>query len=108
MALRIVSWRGNENRVSPPQPPSSASAVSVVAIDTIPAPQKPPMMSQAGTEAPVPQSSGLEADPTGIPAAGVANLTTDDSTPRHGTYFFRDGNITFLVRKMLQCVRLSR
>ena len=97
MALRIVSWRGNENRVSPPQPPSSASAASVVAIDSLPAPQKPPMMSQAGTEAPIP--GGLEADPTGVPAAGIANPTTDESTPRHDTYFFRDGNITFLVRK---------
>jgi hypothetical protein len=56
-------------------------------------------MSQDASEAPVTQPGGLEADPG---TSTGANPTIDDSYPRHDTYFFRDGNITFLVRKVLQ------
>jgi len=59
-------------------------------------------MSQATTEVPVTQACGLEADAAGLAGISVAaSPTTDDSFPRHDTYFFKDGNITFLVRKML-------
>ena len=102
MAPRIVSWRGSESRVSLSPPVSGVSAVSVVAIDSISVPQNPPTMSQATTEVPEPQPSGLEADAAGLAgSSAAASPTTDDSFPRHDTYFFKDGNITFLVRKML-------
>ena len=64
-------------------------------------------MSQAASEVPVAQPGGLEADPTAL-AAAAGNLTTDDSFPRHGIYFFRDGNITFLVRIMVYRMRPTR
>jgi hypothetical protein len=32
-----------------------------------------------------------------------ANPTVDDSFVRHDIYFFKDGNITFLVRDALYC-----
>ncbi|KAI0002244.1 hypothetical protein BJV74DRAFT_43321 [Russula compacta] len=105
MALRIVSWRGNEARVSQPPPVSSASAVSVVAIDSISSPQNQPTMSQTAPEAPEPRTAGLEAEPgtiSGISAG--AEPTTDDSFLRHDTYFFKDGNITFMVDGTLYCV----
>ena len=31
----------------------------------------------------------------------TAHSTTEDSFLRHDAYFFKDGNITFLVREML-------
>ena len=102
MAPRIVSWRGSETRLSPSLPVSGVSPVSVVAIDSISAPQNPPTMSQATTEVPVTQGGGLEVDTVGLAGiSATANSTMDDSFPRHDTYFFKDGNITFLVRKML-------
>lgn len=102
MARRIVSWRGSETRVSPSLPVSAVSPVSVVAIDSISAPQNPPTMSQATAEVPVTQAGGLEVDALGLAGiSATANLTTDDAFPRHDTYFFKDGNITFLVCKML-------
>ena len=59
-------------------------------------------MSQATTEVPVTQAGGLEADAAGLAGiSAAANPTTDDSFPRHDTYFCEDGNITFLVCKML-------
>jgi hypothetical protein len=59
-------------------------------------------MSQATAEVPVTQAGGLEVDALGLAGiSAAANSTTDDSFPQHDTYFFKDGNITFLVRKML-------
>ena len=108
MAPRLVPWRGHENRVSPNPPISSETAVSIsiIAIDSISAPQNPLSMSQATPEALAIQPGGPEADPT---APSGINPTTDaDSFPRHDTYFFRDGNITFLVRKCSTvCTRLA-
>jgi len=102
MAPRIVSWRGSETRVSPSLPVSGVSPVSVVAIDSISVPQNPPTMSQATAEVPVIQAGGLEVDTGGLAGiSATANSTTDDSFPRHDAYFFKDGNVTFLVRKML-------
>jgi len=60
-------------------------------------------MSQATLEAPGAQPTGPEADPAGLIAlsTGVVQATTDDSFLRHGTYYFKDGNIIFLVRGSL-------
>jgi hypothetical protein len=60
------------------------------------------MISQAALEAPPAQAAVVEAEPTSLPAVSAdAKPTTDDSFMRHVTYFFKDGNITFLVRVVL-------
>jgi hypothetical protein len=82
---RIVSWF-NEPRVSPSQ--SSASPVSVVSINSIISDTH--MMTTKATGV---QSAELSSEPT-----------ADDSFVRHNTYFFKDGNITFLVRNVLYCI----
>jgi hypothetical protein len=59
------------------------------------------MVSQVALEAPGSQPAVLEADPANLFAD--AKPTTDDSSLRHETYFFKDGNVTFLVRVALLC-----
>jgi hypothetical protein len=90
MALRILSYRGNETRASPSIPAASASAASVVPIDSLSPPQNLPAMSQATFEALGAQPTGPEADPAGLTGLSTGAVqTTDDSFLRHGTYFSR-------------------
>ena len=114
MAARTASWAGSKNRISPPLPVSRASSAPVVAIDRISSPQKkkknPPMVSQIALEAPEVQPTVLEAMSTSLTgvSADAKPITTNDSFPRHDTYFFNDGNITFLVRVAALCVPVTR
>lgn len=56
------------------------------------------MVSQITLEAPEVQPTVLEAMSTSLTGVSAdAKTTTKDSFPRHDTYFFKDGNITFLV-----------
>jgi hypothetical protein len=93
----MASSTPNESRVSPPQ---SASA-SVVAIDAVPPQKNPPMASQGALEAAGSQATALGAQPASLPGVSADATTTNDSFARHDTYYFRDGNITFLVRVAL-------
>jgi len=57
------------------------------------------MVSQITLEAPEAQPIVLEAMSTRLTGVSAdAKPTTNDSFVRHDTYFFKDGNITFLVR----------
>jgi hypothetical protein len=91
---RIVSWRINEPRVSPSQ--SSASPVSVVSINSIVSD-----MHIMTTEATGVQPVELGAKFTNLPRS--SDPAANASFVRHDTYFFKDGNITFLVRDALYC-----
>jgi hypothetical protein len=51
------------------------------------------------------QPAELGAKLTNLP--GNDNPTADDSFVRHDIYFFKDGNITFLVRDVLYCAHGS-
>ena len=99
MAARTASWASSKNRIPPPQLVSRAISAPVVAIDRI-SPQKiPPMVSQITLEPPTVQPTVLEAMSTSlIGVSADAKPSTNDSFLRHDTYFFKDGNITFLVR----------
>jgi hypothetical protein len=56
------------------------------------------MVSQITLGAPEAQSTALEAMSTSLTGVSAdAKPTTSDSFLRHDTYFFKDGNITFLV-----------
>ena len=94
MSRRIVSWWFSEPHVSPVQ--SRASAVSVVSINSIVSDTH--MMTAEATWV---QPAELGAKLTNLP--GSDNPTADNSFVRHKKYFFKDGNITFLVRGALYC-----
>jgi hypothetical protein len=80
MSRRIVSWWINEPRVSPAL--SSASAVvRDITADTI----------------------GVQLAELTALVHGSANPTSEESFVQHDIYFFKDGNITFLVRDSLYC-----
>jgi hypothetical protein len=106
---RTASWAGRKTRISPPLPVSRAISAPVVAIDRISSPQKiPPMVSQITLEAHEVQPTVLEAMSTSLTGVSAdAKPTTNDSFPRHDTYFFKDGNITFLVRVTALCVPVT-
>ncbi|KAI9465231.1 hypothetical protein BJY52DRAFT_1209647 [Lactarius psammicola] len=105
MAPRIVSWSDNEISISPV--PSSASIVSFDSTfsDTYP---NHSLMSPTASEAPGLPYAEFGAKHTGfseeakIPRCGHG--TPDGSFKRHDTYFFKDGNVTFLIDGMLYCV----
>lgn len=109
MAAQTASWAGRKTRISPPLPISRAISAPVVAIDRISSPQKiPPMVSQITLEAHEVQPTVLEAMSTRLTGVSAdAKPTTNDSFPRHDTYFFKDGNITFLVRVTALCVPVT-
>jgi len=52
-------------------------------------------MIQAAPEGPAANPPAPEAEPASLPGA---NPTTEDPFQRHDIYFFKDGNVTFLVR----------
>ena len=89
MSRRIVSWINSEPRV----PPAMSSGGSVVSINSI-------------------VSDMMTTEPTGVQPAergakftnwpGSANPSSGESFVQHDTYFFKDGNITFLVRGVLR------
>jgi len=63
------------------------------------------MVSQIILGAPGAQPTVLEAMSTSLTGVSAdAKSTTNDSFLRHDTYFFKDGNITFLVDGTLYCV----
>ena len=93
MARRIVSLRGNEPRISPSS--SSSSVLSVLSIDSI---LSDPHKANPETQEAQPADLGVDPMSATSLSKGV-KPKTDDQFLRHDTYFFKDGNITFLVRK---------
>ena len=97
MSHPIVSWRINEHRVSPSlSTVSSASSVSVLSINSL----------GSDTHMMATEATGAQRVDLGVKltkSTWSANPTSDDSFVRHNIYFFKDGNITFLVRNTLYC-----
>jgi hypothetical protein len=101
MASHILSWGGKDHIVSPALPSTPSIIVSVDSIlpykhDTFSIVQEAAeswvkrtssLIEPSGSETSTPVSTNPSADPAG-----------DDSFIRHHTYFFKDGNATFLVR----------
>jgi hypothetical protein len=93
----MVSWRDNEPLVS--STPSSLSALSVVSIDSILSGSH--MINLEALEARPAELGVKPKSSLATVASGGAEPKTHDSFPRHDTYYFKDGNITFLVRGAL-------
>ncbi len=92
MGPRLVSWVGkNEEQAS------AAMTASVIPIDSLPSPITPE------------SSKGRLTGPASILASllgmGLGGSETPDSHCgsflQHGKYFFKDGNVTFLVRDII-------
>jgi hypothetical protein len=110
MATHIVSWGSNEHVISPL--PSTSSTPSIVSVDSVLSLERETSSNVQELEAtgPAPESlakrmSSLLAEPSGSETLTSASThqragTADDSFTRHHKYFFKDGNVTFLVRSV--------
>ena len=108
MARRIVSWGGNEHIVSP-NPLKSPSIVSVDSIlqdkpNTSPAVQGTPNTAQLRTTNMASQVIELSRTRTRTSTSTWPGADTADGLfVRHPKYFFKDGNVAFLVRVVRSC-----
>ena len=101
MAHRIVSWSDNDICISP----VLSSAASIVSFDDSTfSDTEPP----TAAEAPRLPSAEFGAKLTSLPELSEGrkiprgwHIALDDSFIRHDVYFFKDGNVTFLVRGLL-------
>jgi hypothetical protein len=100
----VVSWGGNEHVISP----APSSTPSIVSIDSVLSHGRDTSSTVQETTGPASESSAkrmssLLAEPSGSEKSTSASTyqradTADDSFARHHKYFFKDGNVTFLVR----------
>ena len=100
MATRIVSWSSNEHRISP----SLLKTPSMVSFDSIlsdnsetPSLQGVPHVAESRVEYVTSQV---------IEPSETRTYTSDGSFMQHQKYFFKDGNVTFLVRDVQRYVVL--
>ena len=103
MAHRVVSWSDNELCTSP----VLSSAASIVSFDsTFSDTESDWKMSLTASEARLP-SAGFEAKHADLPkfleesTSRGRHTMPDKSFVRHDRYFFKDGNVTFLVCGLL-------
>ena len=91
MATHLVSWGDSKHIISP----VNSSTPSIVSIDSIQTSLSSKHMSSVLTE-----PSGSE---TLTPASTHprADAVDTSSFERHQKYFFKDGNVTFLVSEVL-------
>jgi len=101
MATRLVSWSGNEHTVSPglSKTPSMVSFDSTLSDIEIPGVQG----AHHAAGARVQYGSSQVIEPSGTRTYTPASMypgagATDGPFVRHHRYFFKDGNVTFLVR----------
>ena len=97
MASRLVSWGGNEHIVSS----NLSETPSIVSVDSILRDTSPTVQGALQSLAMNVASQGIEPSRTRTskststyPGADAA----DGSFVRHPKYFFKDGNVAFLVR----------
>lgn len=100
MAPHIVSW--NDVKISPLV--SSSSTPSVVPIESLLStpyaklpsiPEASPARSTPGAQSASYLGAGENESPDSL------GQQSDDSFTQHDKYFFKDGNITFLVRRVI-------
>ena len=108
MAMRIVSWVGNEHIVSP-NPLNTPSIVSVDSIlqdkpVTFPAVQGTPNAAQSRTTNMASQLVEPSRTRTWTSTSTYLGVDkADGQFVRHPKYFFKDGNIAFLVCVVRSC-----
>jgi len=106
MATRIVSWSGDEHIISP----NLSKTPSVISVDSILSDkleaslgdQGAPRMAKShpthtASQVIEPNGTRTSTSTTMYPGTDAA-ADHDGSFRRHNKYFFKDGNVTFLVR----------
>ena len=105
MATRIVSWSGDEHIISPnlSKTPSISSVDSIISDkpEASESDQGAPHMAESqpthrAFQVIEPNGTRTSISTTIYPGADAADH--DGSFMRHNKYFFKDGNVTFLVR----------
>ncbi len=103
MAPHIISWGGNEVKISPVV--SSPGTPSVVPVEPLLPLMKSPIMpetSRARTRARPASFLGFLGMGTGeSETPDGSRWQCDDPFLQHSKYFFKDGNVTFLVRRVV-------
>jgi len=105
MATRTVSWSGDEHIVSP----NLSKTPSVISVDSIlsdkseasPSDQGAPCMAEpqpTHRDFQVIEPNGTRTSKSTTMYPGTDGTDHDGSFMRHDKYFFKDGNVTFLVR----------
>jgi hypothetical protein len=100
MATHIVSWGGSEHVISP----APSSTASIVSVDSVLSHERE--TSSTVQELTAKRLSLLLAEQReyleklGSASAYQRADAADDSFTRHHKYFFKDGNVTFLVREV--------
>ena len=103
MATRIVSW-GTKAKVAPPMLSKTPSMISFKSINSDNLETRPPVEGAPhAAKSQAKYMSSQVIDPSGSRAPSSVSVypgsgTVEDSFIRHHKYFFRDGNVTFLVR----------
>jgi hypothetical protein len=92
MATHIVSWGGSKHIISP----VNSSKPSIVSIDSI------QTSAPSVTESQAKHMSSVLTEPSGSETLTSASTypradAVDSSFEQHHKYFFKDGNVTFLV-----------
>ena len=105
MANPIVSWSGDDHIVSP----NLSETSSVISFDSILSDKPEGSLGDQGAPR-MAESHPTHTAPQVIEPIGIKTSTSttihpesdaadhDDSFMRHNKYFFKDGNVTFLVR----------
>ena len=106
MATHTVIWGDYEHVIS--LVPSSSSTPSIDSVDSFLSHERETSSTVQEATGPTPESlakrmSSLSVEPSGSETLASASTypradSADDSFTRHHKYFFKDGNITFLVR----------
>ena len=103
MATRTVSWSSDEHIVSP----NLSRTPSVISVDSIlsdkseasPSDQGAPRMAESQSTHRAPKVVERTSESTSTTIYPETNAADHDgSFMRHNKYFFKDGNVTFLVR----------
>jgi hypothetical protein len=108
MANPIVSWSGDDHIISP----NLSKTPSVMSFDSILSDKLDPSLGDQGAyrrpvmaESQPTQTTSQAIEPNGTRTSASTTIypetdatNHDDSFRRHNKYFFKDGNVTFLVR----------
>ena len=103
MAARIVSW-GTKAKIAPPMLSKTPSMVSFNSLNSDNLETRPPVEGAPhATRSQAKYTSSQVIDPSGGRAPSSVSVyrgddAAEDSFIRHHKYFFKDGNVTFLVR----------
>ena len=103
MATRIVSW-GTEAKFASPKLSKTPSMISFNSLNSDNLETRAPVEGAShATKSQVKYTSSQAIEPSGSGASSSVSVcpgddVAEDSFIRHHKYFFKDGNVTFLVR----------